>query len=154
MKRIGLIILCLAVISSPAAAQRDGTFRSALQRGNTADPELLPFLAEQFKPLAQSMLPGHTVTAVTINQTTGAVLVTAKDGDGKVVTLNGSDVKGGSGGDAVFGWIRCAWDWFTSLGSKKCTTTTASTPVGDVPVNYNRQQERQKNAAFLDMYGG
>ncbi len=58
MKRVGLFVLCLSFISSAAMAQGGDAFRSALQRGNAADPELIPFLAEQFKPVAQSLLLG------------------------------------------------------------------------------------------------
>lgn len=155
MKRIGLALLCGALFSSPVLAQGDAGFRTALQRGNAADPQLLPFLAQQFKPVAQSLLPQHTVTAVTINRSTGVVLVTATDASGKTVTLDGSKIGGDPGeSSAVFGWITCAWNWLTTLGAKKCNSAKAETPMTDVPVNYDRQQERKKNAAYLDMVGG
>ncbi len=91
---------------------------------------------------------------MTINRTTGAVQVTAKDGNGKVVTLNGSDVKGDPGGDAVFGWIRCAWNFVTTLGRDRCSSAKASAPMSDVPEHWDREQERKKNAAFLSMMNG
>lgn len=155
MKRAALLLLSCTLISSSVMAQGNASFRTALQRGNTADPQLIPFLTEQFKPLAQRLLPRHTVSRVTINRTTGAVQITATDEKGAVVTLDGSKVGGNPAESAaIFGWIACAWNWFTSLGANGCAGAQAEEPMGDVPEHWNRQQEREKNRAFLDMTRG
>lgn len=155
MKRAVLLLLSCALISGSAMAQGSANFRTALQRGNAADPQLIPFLSEQFKPLAQRLLPNHTVSRVTIDRATGAVQVTATDRSGKVISLDGSKVGGNPGESAaVFGWITCAWNWFTSLGANGCPDAQADVPMTDVPEHWNRQQERDKNRAFLDMTQG
>ena len=136
MKNLNLLLLSL-LFCLPLFAQRDlsgGKLLAEIEKNGWDKEEMLSFYEKYFKAIAQSELPGFTVTSVKIDRRTGEVTVLGKNAGGTTETLNGAEIKrrsidpnsgGGGEPDAIFEWLKCL---FRKLTLRSCPSR-ASAPV-------------------------
>ncbi|WP_405276513.1 hypothetical protein [Gaopeijia maritima] len=138
-------------VAAPAAAQRNASFAGAVQRAEAADPGFLEELEAPLKQMADQMLRDVEVSEVSIDPRTGELTVKGTR-RGTPVTLAGVDL-GPNDPPPEFGWLVCAWNWFTSLGANGCADEQAEV-APTVETAWDRAQEAEKRRAFHEMTGG
>ncbi len=143
-------LVLTGVLAAPTQAQRTG-FASKVQEANAANPGFLKALEGPLKQVAERVLTDIEVDAVSIDARTGEMVVRGTR-NGTPVTLAGADIGGGEASPQIFGWLSCAWNWFTSLGSEGCDDAATQAPP-PVETPWDRAQEAKHRAAFLEMTG-
>lgn len=144
-------LLLAGVLATPAAAQRNAAFASAVQRAEAENPGFIKSLEGPLKEIADKVLTDVSVEGVSIDPRTGELVVRGTR-RGTPVTLAGPDLGGDASPPDEFGWIVCAWNWFTSLGANGCADEQAEVAPTQTP--WDQAEEGRKRRAFLEMSGG
>lgn len=148
---VAATLVLAGALATPAAAQRNPAFSSAVQRAEADNPGFLKSLEGPLKDIADQVLSDVSVDGVTIDPRTGQVVVRGTR-NGTPVTLAGSDIGGDAPPPDEFGWLVCAWNWFTSLGADGCADEQAE--VAPVETPWDRAEAARNRRAFLEMTGG